>query len=262
MNIDNTSEIILPNGKQAKEVIGPDGSTIWQKEPAIPDSEANQKLVHRWILSDDGGVLDVSDSVGSANGTNNGVSVTTGDWADAAAGDGDGVDDYIETTTWGDFGSNMGSGFAIAWSLVSTDDDAHFFGTRTDGGDRVEANIGGFGAPSDALGFILEDTNGNEERIHSDENVNDGSQKRIVWNVPEPDPDEWEVYINQSSVAYTVDESSGASSFNDFGEAVALFARNLEGSVESHINTVIDDFCVYGDDLSQSEAESYNNPWD
>lgn len=226
---------------------------------AIPDSEANQKLAHRWVLNDVNGT--VEDSEGDADGTNNGVTSVSGDWAGGTAGEGDGTG-HIETTTWGDFGGGLADGFAIAWSFASTGDDISFFGTRTDGGDRIEAGIGTFGVDDNKLKLELEDSNGDSSRLGTDEDVNDGETKRVVWVAPSVDPVDWEVWINQSEVDVTVELDDDLATFENFGQEVPLFARNFEGDVSSEFDGIMDDVCVFDDTLTASEIESYSNPWD
>jgi hypothetical protein len=80
----------------------------------VSESEANEKLIHRWILNDMGGT--VEDDVGSATGNIDGVKSVNGDWMGGSAYESNGTTDYIKTTTLGSFGSNMDSDFALSFS--------------------------------------------------------------------------------------------------------------------------------------------------
>lgn len=103
-----------------REVYRWDGAQWVQIFPAIPDSESSQKLIRRYVL-DSVGDGTAEDSEGNQDGIVNGVTSVSGDWAGGAAGDGDGVDHYITTGTWGSFGSGLTGSFAIAFSFSTTD---------------------------------------------------------------------------------------------------------------------------------------------
>ena len=248
-------EVILPDGSEASEVIAPDGTVVF--EDAIPDSEADQKLVHRWVLDDVNGM--VEDSIANADGTNNGVTSVSGDWAGGSAGDGDGVGDYIETTTWGDFGSNMGTDFAIALSLkTSTSDDSIFLGVMNQGDSmRLEPQI-----RSGRLELQIADADGDFEREETDsDGFNDDQPYRVVFNKTGNSATDFEIWTNQSQEATSTGISQGFSNASDFDIPVWLFAENREGSLDSPLDGVIDDICVFNESLTQSEIESYQNPW-
>jgi hypothetical protein len=228
----------------------------------IPDSEANQKLVHRWIL-DDVGSGTATDTVGSADGTVNGVTSITGDWAGGSAGDGDGTDDYIATSPLGTFGSGRNN-FAVAFSVQTTT-------TATVAGERH----GGFtdtrlyldntfnstdGAPALALG---EDVNERTDAVEIDQTIADGNPYRVVINVLDASTQSYEGYINQSATGTTMvrTDNVDGSNFTDFQYDFSLYAYNFDGSKTAFTDAIIDDFCLFGEDLTQAEAESYVNPW-
>ena len=57
-----------------------------------PNTEADDKLLHRWAITEVDGTLE--DSIGSADGTNNGITEVKGDYAGGIAGDGGSGSDY------------------------------------------------------------------------------------------------------------------------------------------------------------------------
>jgi hypothetical protein len=238
------------------------GSPLGLGYSAIPDSEADQKLAHRWVL-DDVGSGTATDSAGSADGTVNGVASVSGDWAGSSAGDGDGTDDYIATSPLGTFGSGRNN-FAVAFSVQTTT-------TATVAGERH----GGFtdtrlylddvfnstdGAPALALG---EDVNERTDAVEIDQTVNDGNPYRVVINVLDASNQSYEGYINQSATGTTMvrTDNVDGSNFTDFQNDFSLFAWNQDGSVNGFIDAIIDDFCLFDEALTQAEAESYVNPW-
>ena len=116
MNSDNTSEIILPNGKQTKEVIGPDGSTIWQKEADIPDSVVDD--------FERGDLSPYSTSPSSVDWDVSQSDVVEGDWA-ASVGS-TGFDDQQIVSEPGDgldYYPEMGDTIAFLIREVATSDD-------------------------------------------------------------------------------------------------------------------------------------------
>lgn len=236
---------------------------------AIPDSEANQKLAHRWVLTDDSGSLGVADSIGSADGTNNGVSlVTGGDYAGGAAGDGDGTDDHIATTTWGTFGSNMDSDFAIAFSIHPPASEAVVLGTaNSDGSGDNSLYIRTDDAFNGSLGTLTWAIRGDGDggafnAVESTTDLTSGGPYRVVVNKTGNSASDMQIWVNQADDnASTIRDQFDETTVIDFNEAVALFAANTGGTIQGYLSAILDDICVFGNSLTQSEIESYTNPW-
>jgi len=242
-----------------------DGSEVL----AIPDSEANQKLLHRWLLDDVNGT--VEDIVGGADGTNNGVTSLDGDYEGGSAGEGDGVEDYIDLGTLDDFGSKRGDGFAVGFTLKTTDDGFYAGSSdrETSGGtgEFFIANWDGYSSPSDKLSLGIGDDGASEDQsiISSNDDIADGSIRRVVWNVPSVNANDWGLYFNQSDANPSVEQNDASDDFSDFLAPLYLFARGEydDGSISdtNHSDCIIDDFCIFGESLTESEATSYDNPW-
>jgi len=240
--------------------------TIWrslvdgEEIRAIPDTEADQKLAHRWLLDDVNGT--VKDSIGDADGTNNGVASAPGDWVGESAGDGNGIDDHIETTTWADFGSNMGSDFAVAFSVQNPENSSSYFlGVENDGDETIFGVL--FDARVDGAPELrFDDSEGNTVRAPADIDIRDEGPYRIVFNKTGDSANDVDCWVNQNGVQITNSFDQGISApFSDFDSNLTLFAQNRGGSVGDHVESVIDDICIFEDSLSQSEVESYQNPW-
>lgn len=231
---------------------------------AIPDSEADQKLVHRWYYGLDGPFVD---QIGSNDATNNGTTEVTGDWVDGAAREGDGNDDYVDHTTLGSFGSDISDsdGFAIAVSYKGTEALAggpFIMGTVNDG-DNTHFQI-----PDDQNGdaaLYVQDEDGNDARIEWADhgNFEDDNPHRLVYNIPSSDDaSTWEIWADKAEESVSVNKDDTVDNTADFEYPLAIFARNVRGTVEDYSNIILDDICIFGESLTQSEIESYQNPWD
>jgi len=237
-------------------------SNVSNISSVVPDSEANQKLLHRWVLNDvDSGT--VTDSEGGADGTvKNGLASVSGDYAGGGAGDGDGNDDYAETTTWGSFGSNIDSDFALAFTIeTSTGSGIRPLATQNSNGTGLFTGIGTGPAASGELEFAVADESTSFLTVTSASTVADGAKYRVVLNKTSNSASGLDVWLNQTEDSTTVENDQSFSSPADFNNPVPLFARNNEGSLQDYFAGVLDDICVFGDSLTQSEIESYQNPW-
>jgi len=227
----------------------------------IIDSEANQKLIHRWVLDDVNGT--VEDSVGTADGTNNGVVSIDGDYVGGSAGESIDSDYDIETTTLGDFGGNMRSDFAIAYTFATTDSGDYLFGASNSSDSTVMmVGSGGFsGSPTDGeINFILRSQENNSASMwrSTNDTFNDGNLHRVVCNKTGNSHSDIEIWVDGVEVPVNSDDSN-----NDFGtptnfdESVYLFSRGGDS-----MNIIMDDICIYDDSLTQAEIDSYQNPWE
>jgi len=222
----------------------------------IPDSEADQKLIHRWVLDDVNGT--VEDSVGNADGTNNGISSISGDWLGGSAGEGDGLS-HISTSTLGAFGSALTTDFAIAYSFTTT---ATSLGRVTAVGNSADSTALYPAIDNGVLTLPLSDSSGNI--IGNETNsatFNDGEQYRVVLNKKTNDPSNFEIWVNQVEEATSVSVDQGFNTTTDFDEDLALFAWNNSGSIAQQLSGVLDDICIFDDSLTQLEIGSYENPW-
>lgn len=231
---------------------------------AIPDSEANQKLIHRWLLNDVNG--SVADSVGSATGANNGVVSVEGDYAGGSAGDGGTGDNYIATASLGSFGSNLSTDHAIAFSVDSYagGDFPHIGIVNTGSSGSVDCDIQ-FDSPSNgAVSYRLRDSTGDiySERTDSGGYVDDQQPHRIVINkTANTGAGGIDIWVDKTNVQSSIVFDQGFDTSENFTHDYYLFARNNAGSVIDSLNAVLDDYCIFNDSLTQSEIESYTYPW-
>ena len=232
----------------------------------IPDSEADQKLIHRWVMDEGEGTI-VEDTVGDEDGTIQGnVDWTSGNFIEETALDSPGGSgDLVEFGTLGDFGSNMASDFAVAYTIVL--DDANGEGlmwNRLDSGTELNISLGGSsGVSTDTPVFGFRDDTEDRVYANSTESIADGEPRRIVCNKTGNSASDLEIWINKTETAeVNRDEGVDTSELSNFDQDLPLFARNIQGSLGEWIDCVIDDVCFFNDSLTQSEIESYDNPWD
>lgn len=222
---------------------------------AVAQSEANQKLSHRWILDDVNGT--VEDSAGTADGENFGVSSLSGDWVGGAAGEGDGVDDYIDTnSTLDGYRSGLDTGGAIAFSfdMPSSTDEEMVFGTDDH---RVGVNP----ATSGQTGEVgVYDQKSTYWAVFTDSTYDDGNPHRAVINFVDNDVSNIEVWIDQQEQAVSTD-TGGSTDVSDTDLSVDAFLFAYNGTQTGNFGGVVDDICIFNDSLTQTEIESYQNPW-
>ena len=233
-----------------------DGETVFT---AIPDSEADQKLIHRWALSQDSDPF--VDEIGSADGTNNGTTQVSGDWIGGAAREGKDTDAYIDTSPLGNFGSSMDTDFAVAFSFQyqNQGDRESFFGVL-DGNMGLEIGdsiFGDVGKPE----FLLRDNDGGSISVFTDSTFDDGGEHRCVMNKTGNSETDLEIWIDQQQRNVSIGGSSAFDSVVNFSRPLYLCANNFDGSVVNAYSGVLDDVCIFNDSLTQSEIQSYSNPW-
>jgi len=233
---------------------------------AIPDSEANQKLIHRWYLSEDSPPF--VDQFGSADSTSvTGTTQVTGDWVDGAARQGDATDDVIETTTLGSFGSSMDTNFAVAFSTTSATANAIISAINSGGNGNQALNIAtndSFQGSTGTLTFAIrpDGTEGGDfDCIEGSTDLTTGGPYRVVCNKTGNTAADLEIWVNQVNDTATINQDLGGTGYVDFDVNIPFFARNASGTIDQHFGGVIDDICFFGDSLTQSEIESYSNPW-
>lgn len=254
-SVRSTSSGVVQTSSGVVQTVGSSGGGS-----AIPESEANQKLVHRWYLSEDSAPF--VDQIGNADSTSvTGTTQVTGDYVDGAARDGDGTDDVIETTTWGSFGSNMDTDFAIAFSFKATATSGAFIGIQNPNDNTtVYADIGDL-ASGGEITFFIRDSNGNNISISTDNTYNDDIPHRVVLNKTGNTGSDLEIWIDGNQVATTVDSDQSFSSPTDFEVGVPIFSYDDSGTITRYFDGIQDDVCIFDNSLTQTEIESYTNPW-
>ena len=228
------------------------------RRDAIPDSEADQKLAHRWYLGDNGPFVD---QVATNDATNNGTVSVSGDWVDGSAREADGDSEWVNLTDWDGWWGDSTSDWAIALSLKTNQDQSStWLGSR----DSENRNILNIRSESGVVEVLIRDETGNIFERSFDVNYADDSPRRFVINKTSNSGNGIRLWENGSEISGTTDRDQGFTDpANTFPEAVGLFCEN-EGGVGANdfFAGVIDDVCVFEDSLSESEIESYLRPWE
>lgn len=272
-NSDGTFEVTGLDGSTQHTVIAvaEDGSRQFRSK-TFPGVETVYSLpnsaIHRWKFSEGTGDV-LEDSIGSATGTRNGPSWISDTWQGGYALDGDGSNDHADLTTLGSFGSNMDSGFAIAFTMqhTSSAQDKAVAGSY-DGLKQFlfiqsyDTNAGG-GVGS--LGFGLRDDLGNKDRVATNNSIfDDGTKHRVVCQrLSNSGASNLEIYDNTTNLPLSVDSDQGATNFIDFQSPFVTHARSNGGTTGRHMDVIIDDLIIYDSPLSSTEIQGdYNiQPW-
>ena len=252
--------------------IGSDNKLASYQFEVIEEGEIPDSAIYRWKL-DDVASGTVTDSIGSADGTVNGVSSVSGDYQGGSAGDGDGTDDHILTGTLGDFGSNITTDFALAFTVDNFDEgtdttDDYAMGlisTGQSGNTRFEL-LFSTDNKGDVL-LILTDASENSYQVATDSggHIDGNNQVRVLVNKVENSGDDGiEIYVaakgdtSYTEVASSVraDIDDGLSDGEDFTHDFALFASNDAGTPRRHANTTFDDIIIYADSLDSTQRQA------
>ena len=233
----------------------------------IPDT-----AIARYLLAEeDNSNVTIVDELDNHNGTNQGTtSVEDNDYVEGRARQADGTDQYIELTTWGDFGSTLGSGFCLPLTLETTDT-GYICRIDNSGSDQRGGwwTNEAFGSTSGHFTFGFADIDDNRAIVELDEDVTDGTRRRIYPNAVGNDPNNWEIWVATESNPdptkqdVTVVENDTLQNVENFDEFAPLFARNNEGSISDYIAATLDDVipCVDSLDESEIEADASRQPW-
>lgn len=218
-----------------------------------------------WWPIDAGSGTAVDDELGTHGGSITGATWTSGTYMGEWALDGDGSDDWIESDTWGTFGSGLTSDLAIAATvavsadsngyLVANDDSGSggpvfFFGTR-----------GFITNTSGQFGFWVSDDGGtNDIAVSTDTTYDDGARRRVVLNKTGNTESGLAIYVDGSSVATSNVRTGTLSSASDFTQNFGILSQ--EGGTNPS-DATIDDLVVYQTSLTTAQiTDDYQRqPW-
>ena len=197
------------------------------------------------------------DVVGYSGGTRNGPTWVEDDkWMGGYALDGDGVDDYVETTNWGEFGAGLDSGWAVAFTIENTTGEGHILGAVTSGNSELRIAMNKFEAETGELRMSVRDDDDQLTRVKTDENYHDGNVHRVILNSPTNDVRDARFHVDAIAPPYSIPTDNGLSTnFTRFNETVPLFARLNDDLIDDNIDAVLDDVIIYGDSLTESEIQ-------
>lgn len=223
-----------------------------------------ESTIHHWRMNEGEGDV-VEDHVGGADGQRQqNIEWVEGEWKDNYAMRDIGDDDHVITASWSQIFENLTDDFAVIGTIEADgDDSSHYIdpeaGIYDESGIKFETlSITGFGdTPEGNLWSRVEDPDGNDNRIITDFEVNDGQRRRAVFNKIGNDPHEWEIWTNGSDGSVTVDRSDGVFSTGDLSEGMSLF------SAHEPVEGILDNVIVVRDSLSPVEIhrDYRQQPW-
>lgn len=230
----------------------------------IPDS-----AVLRWTFGEGSGTT-TSEQLGTYGDQDGSLSTdamwTSGTWVDGNAISGDSTDDHVLTGQWGSFASNNLAGpLSIIYTIQTTDTgEVEVCDVTNSGGDNTRLHVGLNQFSSSGQPEIqIRDSNSNNVAVNATETVNDGSPHRVLYNVPDRNPANWEIWIDKTEVSTSTVVDEGGTNFPDFDVDVPFLAYNKGGSLERYSPATIDDIIVADDTLTNSEIQDdYDRqPW-
>ena len=268
--IDSPDVYEIRTGNLATDYFVPikDGSTDFNVWYSLVDGQIIRAIsdiaVHHWPM-DEGSGSTITDNVGSEDGTLNGPSWVSNSWQGGFALDGDGTDDYIETGTWGSFGSNIHEPHAVLFTVeTTTDERGAFFGITDDNSDLVwRCSINVF--EDNVVEFQRRDDARNTAGVYSSSEINDGEKYRVVINIDGPSESDMELYLNANEDTNVQNSGTleGGELF-DFPHPIMFFAREEDSPGPArYFDGVLDNIIVTNDSLSEAEIEKdyEQQPW-
>ena len=180
--------------------------------------------------------------------------------------------DFVETDSWGSFGSDIadpGPGATLSfWVKPNNLGDTEYFVGITDRDDnddiqnfwRIGTNVDGTNEV--ALNMRTEPS-GSTTSIYTSDNVlsnNEWTHIAIVWRTHSgsPSTSDYEIYINGVDETLAIDDGGNADGedWTDFQNPVGIGGFQDGNEVNIPFEGVIDEFKVFQDTLSQNEIEN------
>ncbi|MFC1591403.1 LamG-like jellyroll fold domain-containing protein [Thermodesulfobacteriota bacterium] len=199
-----------------------------------------------------------NDASGNGNhGTVTGAALTTDkDGNFASAYSFDGIDDYIDIGTLGNFGSQMNS-FSISIWMNTTDTRVSTALLKTiNSGDvdtmmGIDVNRGNVGKTS----FHMRGEGDAFLWGVSSADIYDGAWHHIVWNVKDAASNDFEVYVDGGldSIGWFLTENPTV--FKNFEYPLTIGAGNNRGTVEAFYGGAIDEVRIYNRALAELEIQ-------
>lgn len=232
---------------------------------AIPESEADQKLIHRWTLEDADEEGGIKDKIGSADAIENEISAVEGDFILGAGAQRDGIGGFSNVGTLGSFGSSLNDDFAIAFSIDTSTNVGEILGVLGEGSGEtgVSVRLGREDADNGQIVFTLDDDNGDRLLEYTDgDPFNDDDQPhRVVINKTGNNSDGVEIFRDKNPASTDNQFDEGFSSVSDLSNDFAVIGMHDGEDISGGPSGVFDDVCIFNSSLTGSEIDSYQRPW-
>lgn len=221
---------------------------------SIPNIDVYSTADHRYIL-DDVETGTVSDTIGSADGTVNGVTSTDGTYSGGSAGDGDGSSAYISfpLSSWAS--TYAQSAHTVTYTFqTSATTRSNFFGVLEDF-ERWRAWLTDTGN----ITYNIEESGPSQIQIKTTGNWNDGNTHRVALRKqPGDTADTLDIFVDGARVSTTIEKDTALTGFS-FSQSLYLFARHYSNTDSYHLNGIIDDVILFPTDLTSTQIEEDYN---
>lgn len=260
----------FPAGDEGHFAFQHDDGTVYTapSKPFLNQSTLTQPVgtPFAWWPMDEGSGSTVADNEGTHDGAWNGSGWTSGTWIGDYALDGDGTDDYIDTTSWGTFGSQMDTDIAIAMTFQSSASNQYDRLCRVDNSaDSMRLNLAlNSSAGGGEVFFQIHDSSGNNTTVEtSTGGFNDGSPHRVVFNKTANSASGFGIWVDNTDMSTSTVSDQGVGTVSDFDEIVPFMCRNNSGTIEDFHDVLLDDIVVYQTSLTSTEiSDDYaRQPW-
>jgi len=171
-----------------------------------------------------------------------------------------GDDDYIRSTTLGNFGTHMDKGFSLElWLNTSTVETERFFMGSFNDEDNTGIQFGVNYPTSADLYMYLRDENGVRLSGYvNNANIFDDEWHHIVYVVSDPAANDLKIFIDGENQPITYRQNEGPSDFQNLNYDMILGARNNRGVIDTNFDGHIDEVRLLGRALTQEEiSEDY-----
>jgi len=226
---------------------------------AIPDSVVHQYrksdfTTSNWPDSIGGSdITTVSAPVFDSSAFNNDGGVTS-----------DGADDFAQSDTMGNFGSNLDSNLALSIPFeTSAGGDNTILGVQNNNGSTafvLYANGASFATEISNLGLQLVDDATNNIRVSTDSAFADGNPHHLIINKTATTLPGIEFYVDDmTNPVATSGRDDGLGTFGDFELPMTYFARNQRGNIKNYYGGAVGTPRWFDSDLSESERQTVHD---
>ena len=224
----------------------------------IPDY-IEQKGFAWWpcVLDSGNAVVDVLG--GDHDGTAIAPNWVDGAWTDGVAIEGNGSSSVVETTTLGTFGDRLDKSFAIAFTIEAPHDQGQttIMGARAQSSNstpyfQVYHTNNWFGIDN-SIGLNV---GHNYAAAAGDNALPNGEPARVVVNVPDSNPANWEIYIDGVPVTTSIPNNGRNGTVNASGTLQNEFQLFGSGYADRPLDGVLDDVLLFDDALTCAEVQA------
>ncbi len=244
---------------QARDLSENLNATGWSTAASATTEYIVPNPVSHWMF-DEGGGTTAGDSAGSNHGTLiNGPTWTTGQIDGALSFDGS--DDYVDVGTMGGFGSNMDDVTISTWIKSDiTDSYMTILGT-SNGSNKTQVRVGLNQTAQGQLGsgnieIFIRDENGKRlsGSVNLDTGITDGSWHYLAI-VFRKSLNTIIIYVDGVSQPITYKQQQTGTNFSNFQHPLALGAHNGGGTIQDHLQGLLDDVRIFDSALATEEIQ-------